>query len=77
MTNSAFRSALEDILKVSRGVLRDSDSRDTIETWSSLADVQITVLLSSELGVEADAEIMEAETIGQLLSVLEGREVFD
>jgi acyl carrier protein len=51
--------------------LQDSDSRDTIESWSSIADVQIVTYLSSELGIEPDAELIEAETFGDLVKKLE------
>jgi hypothetical protein len=76
MTKSAFRSAVEDILDVPRGGLKDSDTRDTVETWTSLADIQILTLVASDLGVEADPELLQAETVGELLHALEERAVF-
>ena len=75
MTRADFQAGVEDILAVPRGSLQDSDSRDTIESWSSIADVQIVTYLSSELGIEPDADLMEAETFGDLVKKLEERRV--
>jgi acyl carrier protein len=76
MTRSGFRSSLEEILGVRIGALKDSDSRETIEAWSSIADVQILTSITSEFGIEPDAELMEAETAGDLLEILERRGAF-
>jgi acyl carrier protein len=71
MTRSDLQSGVEDILAMPRGSLKDSDSRDTVESWSSIADVQIFTYLMSELGIEPDAELLEAETFGDLVKKLE------
>ena len=76
MTRLDFQMAVEEILGLSRGALKDSDSRNTIESWSSLADLQIVALDSSESEVEPDAELMEAETFGELLRVLDAKNAF-
>jgi acyl carrier protein len=76
MTRTGFRSSLEEILGVPAGSLRDSDSRETIEAWSSIADVQILTSITSEFGIEPDAELMEAETAGDLLEILDNRGAF-
>jgi len=76
MTAYAFREALEDILGVPRGVLKDTDSRETIDTWSSIADVQILTTISSEFGIEPEPDLVQAETVGELLQALAGRNVF-
>ena len=76
MTRSAFKIALEEILEAPPGSLKDSDSRETVATWSSLADVQILTSISSEFGVEPDADLLEAETVGALLEILDSRDVF-
>jgi acyl carrier protein len=76
MTRFAFLFLLEDILGVPRGSLKESDTRDTIAGWSSIADVQILTSIASEFGIEPDAPLMEAESIGDLLCVLEGRSAF-
>ena len=76
MTRAAFRNLLGDILDVPRGALQDADTRDTLSSWTSLADVKILTTITSELGVEPDAELMEAETIGDLLGVLEDHDAF-
>lgn len=76
MTRTAFRTSLEEIFGVPAGSLRDSDSRETIEAWSSLADVKILASITSELGIEPDAELMEAETTGELMTLLDSRGAF-
>ena len=75
MTRSGFKTVLEDILAVPRGSLTDADSRDTVEAWSSLADAQILTSITSEFGLEPEAELLEAETIGDLLNILDLRQV--
>ena len=76
MTRSGYKTWLAEILGVPSASLRDSDSRETIEAWSSLADVQILTGITSEFGIEPDAELIEAETIGNLLDILESRGAF-
>jgi acyl carrier protein len=73
MTRSTFYAVLEDILQMPHGSLKKSDSRASIATWSSLADVQILTIVSSEFGIEPDAELIEAETVGDLVRLLEER----
>ena len=36
MTSAAFRNSLEEIFGAPRGSLKDSDTRDTVEGWTSL-----------------------------------------
>jgi len=74
MTRAAFKTLLEEILRVPAGSLTESDTRETVENWSSLVDVQILTIISSELGV--DGELLEYETVGELLDLLEGQQVF-
>jgi acyl carrier protein len=76
MTRAAFKGSLEEILGLRAGSLRDTDSRETIESWSSIADVQILTSITSEFGIEPDAELMEAETAGDLMEILESRGAF-
>jgi acyl carrier protein len=78
MTKKEFREALEDILGVPRGALRDSDTRETIPTWDSVADVQLVLFIQSNYAceAEAEAELLEAESVGQLLYVLERQNIF-
>lgn len=73
MNKPAFKEAVEDILGVSRGSLKDSDSRDTISSWSSLVDVKLVTFISSELNVQVGSEIMEAETFADLVRELEAQ----
>jgi hypothetical protein len=76
MTKTAFRSIVEEILSVDPGSLRDTDTREGIENWTSLADVQIMTVMASDLGLEEDAELVEYETFGELLDLLEQRGAF-
>ena len=76
MTRDSFKSLMEEVLGVSAGALQDSDTRDTVEGWTSVADVQILTAITSELGLEMDAEIVQAETVGELLSALEDKDAF-
>jgi acyl carrier protein len=76
MTRIEFQHAVEDILKVPRGSLKETDSRDTIEGWSSFSDVEIVEFIEREIGVEPDADLMEAETFGDILKILDNKRVF-
>jgi hypothetical protein len=76
MTRAAFVSAVEEIFGVAPGSLRESDSRDTIEGWSSLEDLKVLTLISSECGLEANGDFLELETIGDLLAKLEQQNAF-
>ncbi len=75
MTRSDFKSAVEEILELPRGALKDSDDRESIPTWTSLADVQILTFITSEFGLEPEAEMMEAATFGDLVRQLEDKRV--
>lgn len=76
MTRRAFQNTLEDILDVPRNTLNDSWSRDTLESWTSVADMKIFTAITAEFGVEPDGDLLGAETIGDLLGVLEARHLF-
>lgn len=76
MTRSAFKTALEEILEMPRGTLQESDSRETVASWSSIADVQILTTITSEFGLEPDMALLEAETVGDLLDALETKNAF-
>jgi acyl carrier protein len=76
LTRSAFLRALEEILGVPARTLREEDNRDTVGDWTSLADVQIFSLITSEFGIEPDSDLIEAETVGDLLRVLQSKGAF-
>jgi acyl carrier protein len=76
MTRSGFKAALEEILQMPRSSLKESDSRETVAGWSSIADVQILTTITSEFGLEPDVTLLEAETVGDLLDALETKNVF-
>jgi acyl carrier protein len=74
MTRTAFKALLEELFRVPQGSLTESDSRETLENWSSLVDVEILTIISAELGV--DAELLEYETVGELLDLLAEQQAF-
>jgi hypothetical protein len=76
MTRSAFKTALEEILQMPRGTLQESDSRETVASWSSIADVQILTTITSEFGLEPDMALLEAETVSDLLDALDTKNAF-
>ena len=76
MTRSAFKTALEEILQMPRGMLQESASRETVASWSSIADVQILTTITSEFGLEPDMALLEAETVGDLLDALDTKNAF-
>lgn len=76
MTRSGFLRAVEEILGVPPRTLREDASRDTIAQWTSLADFQIFTLITSEFGIEPDGELIEGETVGDLLRVLQSQGAF-
>jgi hypothetical protein len=67
---------LEEILSVAPGLLQDSDTRETVEDWSSLVDVQIMTVIGSELSLDDDPELMSFDSVGELLAELEQRNAF-
>ena len=67
---------LEEILAVPPGLLQDSDTRETLEDWSSLVDVQIMTVIGSELALDDDPELMSFDSVGELLAELEQRNAF-
>jgi acyl carrier protein len=67
---------MEEMLGVEPRTLREEDNRQTVAQWTSLADVQIFFLITSEFGIEPDGELIEAETVGDLLGVLQSRGCF-
>ena len=76
MTKTAFRKVLEDILDVPPGSLTDADTRDTVEGWSSLTDVQILTAVWSELGVDAESDDFAFESVGELIALLDQNQAF-
>lgn len=68
---------MEDILGLSPGVLKDSDTRESIPSWTSLADVNILTTISSELGIEPEAALLEATTFGEMIQWLDSQGAFD
>ena len=77
MTRGEFLRAVEEILGVPRRSLRPEDDRTTVQQWSSLADVKMFSFIDSSLGIEADDELIEAATIGDLLRILESHGAFE
>jgi acyl carrier protein len=76
MTRAAFLTTLEEILGVAPGALQTSDTRETVPGWSSLTDVTILTVIFSELGIEAEDDLLDYKTVGDLLAILERRGAF-
>lgn len=76
MTKTGFQSAFEDILGLPPGSLKDDDGRDNLTGWTSLADVQLFTVITAELGIEPDGELLEADRAGDLIRILESRGAF-
>jgi acyl carrier protein len=76
MTRAAFLATLEEILGVAPGTLQLTDTRETVPGWSSLTDVTILTVVFSELGIEAEDDLLDYQSVGQLLDVLERRNAF-
>jgi acyl carrier protein len=76
MTRGAFLATLEEILGVAPGALRPSDTRESVPGWSSLTDVNILTVIFSELGLEAEEDLLDYKTIGDLLATLDRLNAF-
>jgi len=76
MTKGAFLETLEEILGVAPGSLQTSDTRESVAGWSSLTDVTILTVIFSELGIEAEDDLLDYKTVGDLLEILERRGAF-
>lgn len=76
MTKLEFQNAAEDLFKVPRGSLKPSDTRDTISGWESFVDVDLINLIEKEFGIEAESEVTEQETFGDLVRLLESKGAF-
>jgi acyl carrier protein len=76
MTRLEFQNAAEILFKIPHGSLKPSDSRETILGWESFADVDLLNLIEKEFGIEAESQIMEQETFGDLVKLLESKGSF-
>ena len=76
MTKAAFLAILEEILGVAPGALRLSDTRESVPGWSSLTDVNILTVIFSELGIEAEDDLLDYKSVGDLLDTLDRLNAF-
>jgi acyl carrier protein len=76
MTRAAFVATLEGILGVGPGALQTTDTRESVPGWSSLTDVNILTVVFSELGIEAEEELLDYKSVGELLDILDGHGAF-
>jgi acyl carrier protein len=76
MTRTNFVHALEEIFGLERRTLREDSGRETVDEWTSVADVQIFSLIESEFGIEPNEQLIGAETVGELLRVLQDHGAF-
>jgi acyl carrier protein len=75
-TRPEFLNFLEEIFDIPRGSLQLTDTRDTVPAWTSIADVQILSSIAAEFGIEADADLLVPESVGELLQALEDKGAF-
>jgi acyl carrier protein len=76
MTKTAFLTTLEEILGVPPNGLRLTDTRESVPGWSSLTDVNILTVVFTDLGIEAEEELLDYKSVGELLDILESRDAF-
>lgn len=76
MTRDAFIATLEETLGVQPSALSLTDTRHTISGWSSLTDVTILTIVFSELGIEAEEDLLDYKSVGELLEILDRRQAF-
>ena len=76
VTRTAFIAVLEELMSVPPGTLKGSDTRASVQGWSSLVDVQILSLISEQFGHEMDSELFDYESIDKLLDALDDRQAF-
>jgi len=76
MTKTAFLQTLEETLGVPRGALRPADTRETVPGWSSLTDVTILTVIFSELGIDAEEDLLDYKSVDELLQILERKHAF-
>ena len=76
MTRAAFVNTLEETLGVDSGALKLTDTRESVKGWSSLTDVTILTVIFSELGIEAEEDLLDYKTVGDLLEILDRRNAF-
>jgi acyl carrier protein len=76
VTRTNFLRTLEEIFGVDRRTLQEDSSRVTVSEWTSLADAQIFSLIESEFGIEPNDELFSAQTIGDLLRILQSHGAF-
>jgi acyl carrier protein len=76
MTRTAFMTTLEEVLGVAPGGLQLTDTRQSVAGWSSLTDVTILTVIFSDLGIEAEDDLLDYQTIGDLLAILDRRNAF-
>jgi len=76
MTKLEFQHTFEDLVKLPHGSVQLTDSRATIKAWESFVDVDLLVIIEKELNIQVEAEIMEQETFGDLVRLLESKGAF-
>jgi acyl carrier protein len=76
MTKAAFLTTLEEILGTGPGGLETAHTREDVPGWSSLTDVTILTVIFSELGIEAEDDLLDYKSVGDLLDILDRRRAF-
>jgi hypothetical protein len=76
MTRTEFVRTLEDTLGVAPGELQPSSTRESVAGWSSLTDVTILTILFSEFELDAEEDLLDYRSVGDLLAILDDKRVF-
>jgi hypothetical protein len=76
MTRSGFIEGLEEVLGLPKRTLKEDDTRETVASWTSLADARIFALIHDQFGLEPDQELIEAESVEDLVGALENKGAF-
>ncbi|MFB7501965.1 acyl carrier protein [Streptomyces broussonetiae] len=68
-----FKDLLVNKLKVSPDLITPEATREDIEL-DSLAVVELSIMLDAEFGLQiSDDELLEAETVGEMVALMEER----
>lgn len=78
MTNDAnietrIRKILTEQLSTALPSCREAVLMDAISTWDSMAQVQIVVALEADFNIEADADLLQAQSLVSLVDIIRAR----
>lgn len=75
-TSETFLSILEQVLRVNRKKLSDTDSAATVRKWNSMSHMKLIARLESEFDVRFEVtDVVRVKTIGDLKNLLAKHEI--